>query len=99
VWAAATQSQPPASRRHRRAAEREEHLLRDVLGLVPRAQHPGRHADDALVVPAEDLFEVGADVTGRRDGHRHAHLPLVPTPGGADDRAGRRVDGSGGSDH
>ena len=83
MWAAATASQPPASPgRDGRAAEGEEHLLGDVLGLVPRPQHPGGDADDAGVVGAEHLLEVGADAgAGRRSRHSDAVLPSRPGSG------------------
>ena len=64
MWVAATVSQPPASPAGTvRAAEGEEDLLGDVLGLVARAEHAGGDGDDPRVVAAEDLFEVGR---GRR---------------------------------
>ena len=96
MWAAATE-QPAAGLpgRHRRAAEGEEHLLGDVLGLVPRAQHAGGHADDPLVVAAEDLLQVGAHVTSGRTRHPHAFLPLVPPPRGTGARSGAGQHGRG----
>src|SRR5829696_1114884 len=48
--------------RHRGAAEGEEDLLGDVLGLVAGAEDPGGDGDHAGVVTAEDLLEVRPDV-------------------------------------
>ncbi len=63
MWVAATVSQPPASSAGtERAAEGEEDLLGDVLGLVAGAEHAGGDGDDPRVVAAEDLLEVGPDV-------------------------------------
>jgi hypothetical protein len=48
--------------RHRGAAEGEEDLLGDVLGLVAGTEHARGYGDDARVVAAEDLLEVDPHV-------------------------------------
>jgi len=35
----------------------QKHLLGDLLGLGPVAQHPQRHAEDAMLVGAHQILE------------------------------------------
>ena len=76
MWVAATVSQPPASAAGTDGApEGEEDLLGDVLGLIAGAEHARGDGDDARVVAAEDLLEVGPDA---RPGPAACDAPFSP---------------------
>jgi hypothetical protein len=80
--------------RHRRAPERQEHVLSHVLGLVPETQHARGDADDPRIGGAEDLLKISPDDPSSRT-TRHSH-PVLPL--GTPDRPAVSVHGhSGGS--